>query len=604
MAIERDSYWARKAAMGRRRFLAAGGSAAAGLAAFGLAGCGDDDDKKTATATAKASASAAPSGSASAAASPSAAPKATGFLGTIPENPPDPIQVKDFKSGGSINRITDRPLGFDTVGVGGTSNTGQTIGPVYNKLVRYSNRANMKSVMNPDIEGELAATWEQPDENTVIFQLEPNIKWQNVAPLNGRPFTIDDLKYHFERGKTHQKSAYKAYYEIVRSAEDVGGGKVRLNLSKAFLPIIPHLTFIAFMVLPKEMGEQANLQTAVGTGAFIMTRATPNVGVEYKRNPDYFKKDSAGKQLPYLDNYTLSIVADPAARLALAESGKADSVYQQSTPINFDNVEGIAGRNKSLGFTVNGQVNPFFSVLGKYGQAPWNDVRVRRALNMLMDRETIMKQVFKGLSHVGPFVPWPAAFDKEPQVADLGANYKYSPKDAKALLSAAGINNPEWSLDWYESQANETILTIFQQSCAEAGVKINLIKSPDITAHGSKTLAKSWKDLILRAKSADYIDAQATQLYLQPGAAVNVSDTNDADLNGLYTKLETAKGDARKVATKAIWDRHLDQIYEVMLPQPYDLFWWNTRMHNWRNQAMSGNVGIGESNMEHTWVAS
>jgi ABC-type transport system substrate-binding protein len=215
-----------------------------------------------------------------------------------------------------------------------------------------------------------------------------------------------------------------------------------------------------------------------------------------------------------------------------------------------------------------------------------------------------MSTVHHNLSSVGPFVPFGILYDKLPTVAELGPNYKYDVKAAKDLLAAAGVTNLEVQLDWYESGTNQAISSVFQQSAAEAGVKINLNKSPDLVAHGNAQRSREWKDLIVFAKSASFNDAQATLAFLQKGSGQNYSETDDPALNAINDKLITASGAARKAATQELWDRHLDQIYEIMFPQQFDLYWWNLRMHNWRNTAFSANVGHGEIATEAVWVSA
>src|SRR5205814_1606133 len=88
---------------------------------------------------------------------------------------------------------------------------------------------SIKSPSVPQLEGDLATAWERPDPQTIVFTLAPNIKFQNVAPLNGRPLTVDDIKFTFDRGKSYAKGFYTAFFKQIAGVEDVGGGKVRLR---------------------------------------------------------------------------------------------------------------------------------------------------------------------------------------------------------------------------------------------------------------------------------------------------------------------------------------------------------------------------------------
>ena len=72
----------------------------------------------------------------------------------------------------------------------------------------------------PELEADLATKWEKPDASTFVFTLAPNIKWQNVAPLNGREFKVDDIKYMINRGQTHAKNTSKTDWLRIQAVED------------------------------------------------------------------------------------------------------------------------------------------------------------------------------------------------------------------------------------------------------------------------------------------------------------------------------------------------------------------------------------------------
>ena len=164
-----DNYWKRRRTT-RRRVLAGTGVVASGLAATALVGCGssdDDDDAKSTTSSGSPSAgTAVPTGS----------PKTGGTIKTtINGDPPslDPYLNLSYRAQGVASFV-------------------------------YSRLFNIKS--GPDIdpgdlqvEPDVAASREIPDPQTFTVKLKPGVKWQNVAPMSGRPFTSADVKYTFER---------------------------------------------------------------------------------------------------------------------------------------------------------------------------------------------------------------------------------------------------------------------------------------------------------------------------------------------------------------------------------------------------------------------
>jgi ABC-type transport system substrate-binding protein len=596
-----ENYWTGRNRLARRRLLQGMGVTGAAAAAYVLTGCGDDD--KGSGTTPAGGATQAP-GSTSA---PGASPTPQDFLSSIPFDPPDPTPPAQFKMGGTFTRITDRALGFELYAPGATVNVSDTVVPVYSRIVRLSNQAGQKNISAPELERDLAQSWEQPDDSTFIFQLAPGIKWQNVPPLNGREFKVDDIKYMINRGQNHAKNSNKTDWLRVSSVDDVGGGKFRVRLNKPFAAMLQAMSSGYWAFVPPEIGGTDNVttaQTAVGTGPFIVTKYTPNVEVVYKKNPDYFRKDELGRQLPYTDGFTLAFVTDPATRLALVEGGKADMHYALSSPLNFDNVESFAKRNPGkLVYQVTPPFMPTYHIAGHYTKAPWSDVRVRRALNMLMDRATIIKTIHHGLSQVGPMLAWPAALDKLPTLDDLGPNYKHDIAAAKQLLSAAGVApGTELALSWYTALDNEAIVSLYQQAAAQAGIKINLNKKPDLITWLTEVNARSWQDLILQGSNANFPDVESFPAAFVTTASGNNSEVNDPELNKLYDQIQSAKGDARRAIHKQMWDRMLDQCIALPLPNAFFLDWTSARLHNWRQTPTLANSGFGNKDM--IWLSA
>src|SRR5205085_6184530 len=122
------------------------------------------------------------------------------------------------------------------------------------------------------------------------------VKWQNAAPVMGRDFSSTDVKLNFERMATDQPSFGLApFLNMIKSVETPDPLTAKINFSFPYAPFILNMADGWPVVIPHELynGDDAKTQ-AVGTGPFIMKRRERGVGVFLDRNPDYFKKDSAG----------------------------------------------------------------------------------------------------------------------------------------------------------------------------------------------------------------------------------------------------------------------------------------------------------------------
>ena len=605
----------------RRRSLLKGAFAGGlGLATAAVIGCDDDDDDdddalSTPTATPGGAGGASPTPSGGGGTSPTPTPTVNladlpedELFAALPEGIPKDWTDADIQLGGSLIRLSNRthptldPMATVT---GGTSDLTT---PVYNGLLRLPTRQGFDNIYTPRVEGNLATEWEQPDPTTVVFTLAPGIKWQNVPPLNGRDFVVDDIRYSFERGATWEQSAQAGNYRDIEGVEDAGDGRVRVSLKRPNAAILLQLAAWTTMIVPPEIGEDPDIAatTAVGTGGFILDHITPNVEAVFVKNPDYFKRDSSGNQMPYLDGYTVTYVTDRAQWGALFESKRVDFWGQSADP----NTAGLKGfydfvqRNPDVDYQKLSSVNGTFAHVPHYGKPPFNDVRVRRAYSMGYDRASIIESLYLGQASALPYFPWPAALDAAPRLEDMGPWYKYDPAEAKKLLAAAGHpNGLKVEVQWYQSRDTAENAQLIQQSAAPAGFEITLVKAADLAAQVASYLSKDWKDIIALGRGLDFIDANSVMPYYTPlGSPNNYGEYDDPELSALFDEQAVLLDpDERREVNRQIWDRLLDQMYETIHPNPDGLYYQHRTVANWLRMPWNNNAGPGSNSMDNVW---
>jgi ABC-type transport system substrate-binding protein len=333
-------------------------------------------------------------------------------------------------------------------------------------------------------------------------------------------------------------------------------------------------------------------QKPVGSGAFIQKSFTPNVDIVYDKNPDYFKKDSLGKQLPYMDGWRAIVQPLPEVRLQTFLGEQADMLL--STLVAGDaqtTVREIIKQAPNARFQVVPSGWGLAAISGKREEPIWNDIRVRRAFSMLLPRESMIKNMFKGAAGAWPEFPWGFLFESPPQLKDMGKWWEFNPKEAKALLDAAGVGDKEWNLEYYDaptSQVSNQIL-ILQDEAGKAGVKITLAKQPDYPTILSRMAGRQFKDLSFHHHNQPlFIDPAGTMVDFVAGQPQNqgFSRANDATYNEFYRKLsETPVGPARTALGKQVWDYHLDQVMELSLLVGIQPATQHPRVQNWVNTA-------------------
>jgi peptide/nickel transport system substrate-binding protein len=316
----------------------------------------------------------------------------------------------------------------------------QNIGTlIYNGLVRFPYGHEQKSPYDLTIMPDLAERWEYLDDRTVVFYLRKGVRFHNKPPVNGREVKAQDVKYSLERFAA--KSGFRVRFDDVDRVEVVDDFTVKIVTKHPFAPLLAQLATPSHnVILPKEAEEQYGdfnkAEAAIGTGPFIMERYERGVKLIFKKNPDFYIKG-----LPYIDGIEWQMTPEMAARLSLLRAGKVDFIHttgllagEEAIPLQQTNPELKFFKYQALNWGM------FYM---RTDQPPFNDVRVRRALSLAINRQAWLEALDFG---EGCFVtgPIPCALPEwrlEPKEMDP-AKAKYligfDREEAKRLLAEAG----------------------------------------------------------------------------------------------------------------------------------------------------------------------
>jgi peptide/nickel transport system substrate-binding protein len=313
---------------------------------------------------------------------------------------------------------------------------------VYSQLVRFAHGPEQKHPADFSIVPDLAEKWEYKNPTTIVFTLRKGVKFHNKPPVNGREVTADDVKYSVERFMA--KSGFRSRLEPVQAIEVVDRHTVRMTLKEPYAPLLNHLANSAYVViLPREVEDKLKdfnrPEAMIGTGPFMVKSYQKGVQIAFERNPDYFMKG-----LPYLDGVVIEITPDAAARLALLRSGKVDLghmwgflVPEEAKSLKQTNPEMVMTPTLAIGQGM---------IYMRTDQPPFNDVRVRRAVSLAIDRKAWNDSLLygEGCTDAGPV---PCAMQEwkldASKIDAAKAKYLvgYDPAEAKRLLAEAGHGN-------------------------------------------------------------------------------------------------------------------------------------------------------------------
>src|SRR5262247_886742 len=495
---------------------------------------------------------------------PAAAQTASPYPDWIPASPKPP------KKGGVLTRASawDPPVIDPRM----TQSVGlfQFAGLTSNRLVRYAFTDEATGYTDLSLKGDLAESWSSsPDQRVWTFKLRRGVKWQNVPPVKGRELVADDVKYCFE---AYAKEGVQAFtFQEIEGMETPDKYTLRIHLKTPNTLFAQNVAEPVTIIFPREVLEEDGdlKKRMIGTGPYILKEHTRKVRIVLQRNPDYF---DTGR--PYIDEYVILSTPDAATRLAAFRAGASELTWVAAA----SEVEAVRKTNPaSVVQELKGTLAPFGLALAQ-DRPPFNDVRVRRAISIAIDRQKQVDTVFEGHGILGWGVPYLYYQDTPPTAKDLGPWWQYRPAEAKKLLTEAGHPNGfETTLFYYEyfPQMTSQVQLVQQDLKKNLNIDIKIQKTDYTTFFGKYTEGK-WDGMVWGGKTgyAVSVDEQTYQ-YMHSQSTKNYFRMNDPVIDELVTKLRRTPDRAEQRAlTKKVVDREFDQVLRMWMPYDAGFLLW------------------------------
>jgi peptide/nickel transport system substrate-binding protein len=305
-----------------------------------------------------------------------------------------------------------------------------TSGAIIDREIYYNIYDSLVAMdVNAQIIPALVEKWETPDPKTYILHLRQGVKFHD-----GTDFNADAVKFNLMRYLTDPKSLRRAEIDTITAVDVMDPYTVKLTLKAAFAPLLATLVDRAGMMLSpaaiQSLGPDGVVQKPVGagTGAFKFVEWIKNDHITVDRNPNYWKKDASGAQLPYLDRITYRPIADATVLLANAKTGDLDAMYtiagkdvasvKSGSELVFKEAPGIG----------------FSSFQFNTAKEPFNKKEFRQAFAEALDRDQILKTVNFGVGQAGQGPIQPSSWAFDPNFKPYGGNID----KAKQYLQAGG----------------------------------------------------------------------------------------------------------------------------------------------------------------------
>lgn len=397
------------------------------------------------------------------------------------------------------------------------------------------------------IQPRLAEKWEQNADGSWRFHLRQGVKFSD-----GSAFDAKDVKHSFDRMMSDKITCESRRY--------FGGMTVTPTIVDDYTvdfkadpvqPILPLLLSLVTMV-PEETPLEF-VREPVGTGPYKLTNWTPGQQIVLTSRDDYW----GGK--PEVTEATYVFRADPAVRAAMVQAGEADL-----SP----SISQVEATNPATDFSYLDSETVYLRI--DHNIEPLNDVRVRRALNLAVDREAFLGTLLPDSALLATAIVPPPTLGWNPDVKVPA----YDPDAAKTLLEEAKadgvkVDTPITIIARSANFPNVTeIMEAIQQQLQEVGFKIDL-KFVEVAEHEqyySKPFAEGRGPQIVAAMHDNSKGDPSFSMFFKYATEGTQSGFSDPKVDDLITRASAAVGDERaKLWSELIAYLHDEVVADVLL---------------------------------------
>lgn len=431
----------------------------------------------------------------------------------------------------------------------------------------------------------LATRWEQVDETTVRFTIDPAATWTSRAPLNGRKLKSSDVAYSLNR-IVKLPAPFASMYSLIDRMDTPDDGTLVMKLKEPYAPLFNYLGHYYSQIVAPEVVEQfgdlskVESAKALGIGPFELDDWRRSTEMRFKRREGYFRQGQ-----PYLDGVTM--VNQPDANAALAAFRAGDL---ELNALTFDNKDSVLSSRKDLVVYQALSVVAWLVTFRSDAQ-PTGDERVRQAVARAIDRKGWLKALNfdQGEIDNGPIQALWSNWRLPPDKLGEGAKfYDYNPAEAKKLLQAAGVENLSVDFKFTNGygQAQVADTELLKDLLSKVGITLNIDVQEYAAFVGSvMTSNPTYKQMsYVGVRFMGDPDEMLWDMF-HPTGSKNFAKVNDPQLTPLLQKQRaTLDPQARKQVVDDIQKYLAVKNYYVYAPAFSSLSAWQPWTANYRPQ--------------------
>ena len=419
------------------------------------------------------------------------------------------------------------------------------------------------------------------------YHIRPNTYFHDIAPVNGRLATAEDMRYSLESLRT--TGFQTAPLEIVERFEAIDKETVRAVMKRPANWLNYVLASPDYAIFAKEHyeGDQQRWKSQlISTGAFMVTQARQDAGFTAVRHPRYNRPIAryAGYPLPFLREYEGVLIPDATARKSAFRTGQIDTWSTSGDAVEFADL--LATNPESI-IQVIAPTATYQRMELQMKNPLFQDVRVRRALNMALDRPKMVELLHGGLASPSHPVSYQFLGRTDPTYwDDLDQWHRYNPSKAKELLAEAGYPNG-FEMEIMTSGSPTNLHVVIQEYLAAIGVQVrfNQLESTVVATHREN---KTYTGAVQGADHVSYHGVRQALQEFMPDSPKNAGNINDPVLTDLILKAAySLDADEQLRLLKQINTYAMDQCFALETFSGFQVIFKKPWLHNMA-QAPSG----------------
>jgi peptide/nickel transport system substrate-binding protein len=444
------------------------------------------------------------------------------------------------------------------------------------------------------IRGEIVETWEWEDPLTVVMHLRHGIMFPDKpGVMTRRELTADDVVFSFER-QANSPKLIPTYFDHIDSVVARDDHTVVFNFNEFNAEWDYRFGFGYYSgILPRELGDVdvKDWRNHVGSGPFQIEKFIDGSSQTYAKTPDYWDRELLNGEryeIPFIDKFVFRTIKDKGTWLTALRTGQLDILEA----IDWISVDHLRHTTPELKWSRWMSTNGIYFAL-RCDQEPFDDVRVRRALNLAINQVEIAELFFGGNAQVMAFPQKPTFGAYYTPLEEMPASvqelFTYNPEKAKQLLAEAGYPDGFTFLTQVNS-ADPSMLELVPlliDYLAKVGVTLE-IQTMEYAAHLSAMTTRTHGPGYL-AGTGHVNPTTTLRKNFLTGQTWNMSAFSDPEIDArILEMLRTRDEETRQQMARDLTADMLDLAPAIWLPVAYVYSAWWPWVKNYNGELRAG----------------